>query len=671
MGWPASTVVASRYEPKLQQVVLDTAVRWARDTDQAALRQAAEHGDADLAARAMRVERWAPMLKQGVRAIMIAAFQDGGKLGMSQLAERRGVDGVFEKRTAIQMIFDAVNEYSVAWAEAHAAELVVAPEATQLAIRELIVQSQRDKITVDILAKMLRGVIGLDPRRMAALERFTAALVEQAAPRIEARTVKYAGALLKQRAWTIARTETIAALAGGQQAAWDASIEQGLIRKTAMQKTWITTDDERLCVPARTKVLTITGWRAVSKITVGDHVLTHLDRFRPVTATHSKRYDGQTVKLTCPNSVKVTATYGHKVLTGRGWVPIEDVSLDDMVAVAAQPCVECGTHVPVGPYRISSGRCAPCARHHANTVGWRDLARHDRLVAFNRARERSKGEREKAAENGRRMSPEARARIADAIRRRTPYIRTNEIRAAQSRALRASQKMKASADNRRGQPNVAVSEWYASLTAAEKQAKLAKMMAGNSRSARGSSLERTLREWLDAQRLAYVQQWPFDYQDGDRVRRGFADFYLPGPNMVVECDGYFHFRHEETRRRDRLRDESLAARGVETLRFDAPTIRTSFDSVASAIRGRCCIAWVRPLKIKHSEIRRQPVYDIQVSEDESFIAGGLVLHNCTICEALDGEAVDIDDEFTGGHMGPPAHPQCRCATGLVNRRKEA
>ena len=34
---------------------------------------------------------------------------------------------------------------------------------------------------------------------------------------------------------------------------------------------------------------------------------------------------------------------------------------------------------------------------------------------------------------------------------------------------------------------------------------------------------------------------------------------------------------------------------------------------------------------------------------------------CPICEDLDGDVVDIDEEFDGGFDAPPAHPHCRCA----------
>lgn len=39
---------------------------------------------------------------------------------------------------------------------------------------------------------------------------------------------------------------------------------------------------------------------------------------------------------------------------------------------------------------------------------------------------------------------------------------------------------------------------------------------------------------------------------------------------------------------------------------------------------------------------------------------------CPICSALDGETVALGEEFSIGVTNPPAHPMCRCTTGLVN-----
>lgn len=51
------------------------------------------------------------------------------------------------------------------------------------------------------------------------------------------------------------------------------------------------------------------------------------------------------------------------------------------------------------------------------------------------------------------------------------------------------------------------------------------------------------------------------------------------------------------------------------------------------------------------------VFDIQVEEDESFIVGGVVVHNSMVCASLDGQVFDID---TGPQ--PPRHPNCRSSS---------
>lgn len=59
------------------------------------------------------------------------------------------------------------------------------------------------------------------------------------------------------------------------------------------------------------------------------------------------------------------------------------------------------------------------------------------------------------------------------------------------------------------------------------------------------------------------------------------------------------------------------------------------------------------------------VFDIQVEEDESFIVGGVVVHNSSICRIRDGKRYSADKHKPIGHklswMGGPgaAHWNCR------------
>ena len=71
-------------------------------------------------------------------------------------------------------------------------------------------------------------------------------------------------------------------------------------------------------------------------------------------------------------------------------------------------------------------------------------------------------------------------------------------------------------------------------------------------------------------------------------------------------------------------------------------------------------------------MRHQPVYDLTVDEDHSFIAGGIVAHNCekmTDVETPLGEPWTLPD---GRKVMVPteSHPRCRCSAGLSFGERE-
>lgn len=49
------------------------------------------------------------------------------------------------------------------------------------------------------------------------------------------------------------------------------------------------------------------------------------------------------------------------------------------------------------------------------------------------------------------------------------------------------------------------------------------------------------------------------------------------------------------------------------------------------------------------------VYDIEVPDDKSFQASGIVLHNSKLCASRDGQRYKVGSN----HPTPPAHPNCR------------
>ena len=135
-----------------------------------------------------------------------------------------------------------VNPYSIEWIRTRALELI----KTNLSI------SQREVITsvlTDAISRGLRGKevidsiiqnIGLTPRDFAAVGKRRLLHEKAGLPKKDITRLvdKYRDGLVKRRAITISRTETIAAQAQGRNTAWQLARESGQLPK--VKRLWIT-----------------------------------------------------------------------------------------------------------------------------------------------------------------------------------------------------------------------------------------------------------------------------------------------------------------------------------------------------------------------------------------------------------------------------------------------
>lgn len=505
--------------------------------------------------------------------------------------------------------FDIVNPRAVAYVQRHTGRMIVQITNTQrVAVQQAIGRVVSAEISVGQAQKHIRSVIGLTDRMESAVWNVRIRSLEAGMrpKRVDAVVSKYREKLIKARAETIARTETIQALSAGREEAWQQAIDDGLLPPSS-EKKWVVTYDDRLAiVGGKTKVLTIDGWRPISEIEVGAKVLTHNDRFCTVTSKVVHRYTGPTVTINTGTreARRVHVTYGHPVLVYRmgsdEWVKAEELMDTDEVYLSAVPCGSCGGLRVSGP-RDTNQDCHPCSIKKTNTTRWSQPGQREKLVERNIAM----------------WTPERRS-LASA--RWTGEA--NPVR----EGLKA-----------RGRKNYGM-----------------------------SYLERKIRWFLSQQGIEFEDQWMFRY--GPRQSRGFADFYLPGPNVVIECDGPLHMTDEEVKAKDIAKDEYLAGIGVHVMRFSDSAIRKDFTSVATAIRQRCCFVRRKIKSLTHGLIKGQAAYHLTIDGDESFIAGGVVVHNCPYCAPLAGERVRLGELFSGGVDYPPLHPRCRCAITIVRAR---
>ena len=119
---------------------------------------------------------------------------------------------------------------------------------TKKALRTVIQQAFRDRLPPAATARRIKPLIGLTSRQAQAVRNFQARLASTGlrAELVTKRAARYAAKLLRQRAFLIARTETIRSLSAGQQAAWRTARNAGRIPKTSLQR-WSVVGDDRLC----------------------------------------------------------------------------------------------------------------------------------------------------------------------------------------------------------------------------------------------------------------------------------------------------------------------------------------------------------------------------------------------------------------------------------------
>ena len=88
------------------------------------------------------------------------------------------------------------------------------------------------------------------------------------------------------------------------------------------------------CFTADMRVATIDGLKRIADLQVGDLVLTHQGRFRPVTQTMQRSYNGPLYRIKVKLiGTTLEVTPEHPLLTPTGWTRVEDLRVGDKVAV--------------------------------------------------------------------------------------------------------------------------------------------------------------------------------------------------------------------------------------------------------------------------------------------------------------------------------------------------
>lgn len=144
--------------------------------------------------------------------------------------------------------FNDVNVRAVRWAERNAAAQITAISGTtRRSVNDAITDAIRQGVNPRVLSRHIENLVGLTPGHARAVDRLFNSfdLDTQIDQALKVSGVK-SRRLLRWRAETIARTETIRAANMGQQLVWDTALDEGLL-EPGTAKVWLATGDDRTC----------------------------------------------------------------------------------------------------------------------------------------------------------------------------------------------------------------------------------------------------------------------------------------------------------------------------------------------------------------------------------------------------------------------------------------
>lgn len=224
-------VESDKLEPGMVRTVLDEVKKLRGDVDVKEL--------ARLIPTAEPAEVLELMNAKGVTGIgtsLEPAIVEGAKAGAKTAAKELGK----------VLVLDMRRPGFKRWLKGHMGALIKETSGTSMgALRATLTDGINRGRNPLKLAKDLRDTIGLTEPHARAVAKRSADLLAQGLPqaKVDKLTEKYREKLLKLRARTIARTESLAAVNNGRQELWNQLIEDGAFEE-GQEKEWSTAGDD-------------------------------------------------------------------------------------------------------------------------------------------------------------------------------------------------------------------------------------------------------------------------------------------------------------------------------------------------------------------------------------------------------------------------------------------
>lgn len=463
------------------------------------------------------------------------------------------------------------------------------------------------------------------------------------------------------RAQTLARTEIIRA----HHAATIQEYRNFGMAGVKVQAEWSTAGDDRVCpecaslegkvytldeieglipvhpncfIDPQIPIYTSEGWKPIGKIEVGDYVLTHKHRFKKVYALpRQTKQMPEVVTITFRGDHKITLTANHQVLvtSKKGnltrWIAAGSLTTAHHIKMLANRCEYCGKLVPY--FKKFCNRT--CLSKSITDKQWANPEHRQNIsnkVSISMNNQYALGLRDKDT-----ITKKAVLRTKELSAKGLFVLQRPEIRDI-IRACTNTPEHKEASSQRMQQNN----PMFNNLTKEKARASFLKYlhenpeqrlnarMAKHRKSGRKTSIEQRMAELLDMIGIDYVFQYP--------ILNYNADFAIPSLGIVIECDGLYW--HKDTEK-DKERQKRIEAAGWFVLRFTDEKINKCLGSVEDEVRRvvgnhvkqyNTCSVPILDIK-KWIPKKPKTLYNLSVEYDESYMAKGVVVHNCR-CIAL-------------------------------------
>ena len=396
-----------------------------------------------------------------------------------------------------------------------------------------------------------------------------------------------------------------------------------------------------------TPIYTSKGWQPISKINKGDLVLTHKGRFRKVTHVfrHTSQERAWATKITLNNKFKnqndLGMTSNHPVLTDNGWVPAGDLKTGDKISYMASECTRCGKPIPFYSKYCSQDCYYQDLKKFKNNPMYK---KHHSLKTKKLISDANKKNGKfKGSNNPSFGSKKPHLTALNYSRRGIPISEDAKQKQRQS-MLNYWQTEEGS--KHRQKLSIINTEWAKNNP--EKKIEAAKK--GNLICPNISSLELKLKEKLNEKSINFISQYVY--------KLGFVDIFIE-PNLCIFVNGDYWHSLEKQIAKDKVQIKFLQEKGNKVLCLWEHEINTDigkclekinifreFETEAEA--SRICANhdgqfkfFFAPIKsIKRWQLKKQSwLYNLEVEEDESYVAKGNVVHNCRCAIAAVTEAI--------------------------------